>query len=96
MQNIKTEKKLRPTLRENKRYLLLEGDFSREDIERAILDYIGVLGYAKSGVFFIRKNGKNILAVNREMANEVRASLALYEKTISVIKVSGTLKGLGK
>ncbi len=94
MQN--AEKKLRPTLRENKRYLLLDGNFVIDDIEKAILDYIGVLGYAKAGISFVRKDNKVILAVNREMLNEIRASLVLSDKTINVRRVSGTINGLGK
>lgn len=81
------EKRLKPTLRENKRYLKVEG--SREEIEKAILDFIGILGYSKAGVVWI-KNG--ILAVNREKLNEVKASLSFAN--IKISRVSGTLKGL--
>ena len=85
------EKKLKPTLRENKRYLLLEGDFNKKDIEAAILDYLGVLGYAKASPMWI---SANILAVNREALNHVRASFVVGGKNIQVARVSGTLKKL--
>lgn len=85
------EKKLKPCLRENKRYLLLETDAKREEIEQAIFDYIGILGYAKTGLYFVKDN---VLAVNREEVNKVRAALCLAHKLIKVKKVSGTLKGL--
>lgn len=81
------EKILRSSLREKKRYLLLETDVSRKDIEKAILNYIGTLGYAKSGFQFIRND---IIAVNREMLNEIRGALALTD--IKVKRVSGSLK----
>jgi len=88
----KREQILNPTMRENRRYLLLETSTTKEDIEKAILDYIGILGYSRASPVFMPGN---ILAVNREVLNEVRAALALSEKKIVVKKVSGTIKGLG-
>jgi len=85
-------KSLKPSMREKKRYLKLSGSFTKKDVEKAILNYIGVLGYAKACPRFI--SGK-VLAVNRGEVDKVRASFALV-KAISVVKVSGTLKGLGK
>lgn len=83
------EKKLKPSHRENKRYVLFEG--SKEQVEEAILKFIGVLGYGKAGIVFL---GNNILAVNRSELDKVRASLVLAG--IKVLRVSGTIKGLGK
>jgi RNase P/RNase MRP subunit POP5 len=81
------EKKLKPSHRENKRYLLVEA--SREEVEDAILKFIGILGYGKAGITFPTKN---ILAVNREEVNKVRASLVLGR--IKILKISGTIAGL--
>lgn len=86
-------KPLKPSMKENKRYLLLKGNFTKEDVEKAILEFIGVLGYAKASPMWV---AKNILAVNREEADKVRASFVVCEKNIEVAKVSGTIKGLGK
>tara|TARA_Y100000310_G_scaffold268572_1_gene281243 strand:- start:10274 stop:10540 length:267 start_codon:yes stop_codon:yes gene_type:complete len=83
-------KLLKPSFRERKRYLLLEGKFSRKEVEDAIKKYVGVLGYAKASPMWI--SGK-ILAVNRGEVNNVRGAFALT-KNVSVKKVSGTLKGL--
>jgi len=83
-------KPLKPSMREKKRYLLLEGKFSRKEVEDAIMKYVGILGYAKASPMWI--SGK-ILAINRKSINEVRGSFVLTDK-ISVKKVSGTLKGL--
>jgi len=83
----KKEKNLNPSLRENKRYLLV--DAGKEEVEKAILDYIGILGWGKSAPVFVGK----ILAVNRKEVDEVKAGLLLAG--IKVKKVSGTLKGLG-
>ena len=79
--------KLKPSSKIKRRYLLLEAN-SKEEIEKAILDYIGILGYSKAGVSWIGK----ILAVNRKEVDKVKAALLLAG--IKVRKVSGTLKGL--
>lgn len=88
-------KSLKPSMRENKRYLLIEGEELRKNVEKAILDFIGTLGYSKTDLNWI-KEGKNdaIISVNREAVNNVKASLALFPKKIEVKKVSGTLKSL--
>jgi RNase P/RNase MRP subunit POP5 len=85
------EKKLKPSMREKKRYLLLDTNAKKQDIEKAILNFIGILGYAKSGLSFIQKN---IIAVNREMVNEIKASFVLSKEKIHIKKVSGSLKNL--
>jgi len=85
------EKKLKPSLRENKRYLLVNG--SKKDVEEAILDYIGILGFSQCGIKWVKND---ILAINRNMVDKVRASMAASSKALSVLRVSGTLKGLGK
>ncbi len=86
-------KSLKPTMRENKRYLLVEGNVSKADIEKAILDFVGVLGMSKTGLDFIKEN---IISVNREVVDSVRAALCVAPKKMEVKKVSGTLKGLRK
>ncbi|MFH1307393.1 MAG: hypothetical protein ABIH72_00900 [archaeon] len=84
------EKKLKPSMREKKRYLLLDGSPSKKEVEKAILDFIGILGYAKSGIEFPRKN---IIAINRKEVDKIRAAL-LLSGNIRVKKVSGSLKKL--
>jgi RNase P/RNase MRP subunit POP5 len=88
-------KALRPSMKENKRYLLVEGEDLRINIEKAILSFIGTLGMSKTALEFI-KSEKNhaIISVNRESLNNVRASFAVFPKKIEVKMVSGTLKGL--
>lgn len=92
MEKRKKERNLKPSLRENKRYLLLE-NFNTEKVENAILDYVGILGYSKASPQFI-KSEKNILAINRKETEKVKAALELAN--IGVKKVSGTLKSLRK
>ena len=86
-------KALRPSAKENKRYLLLNGNNLKENVEKIILEYIGVLGMAKCGLSWIKSN---IISINREAVDSVRASFAASPEKIEVLKVSGTLKGLGK
>jgi RNase P/RNase MRP subunit POP5 len=88
-------KALRPSMKENKRYLLVEGEDLRKNIEKSILDFIGVLGFSKTGLEFIKTNKDSaIISVNREMLNSVRASICVWPKKMEVKMVSGTLKGL--
>ncbi len=88
-------KSLKPTMRENRRYLLIQGGELRKNVERAILDFVGSLGYSKAGLEWIKVGEKSaVISVNREALNTVRASLAVFPKKIEVKKVSGTLKGL--
>ena len=90
-------KLLKPSMRENKRYLLVKGKNLKENIGKSILEFIGILGMSKTGLGFI-KTGKDftIISVNREMVDSIRASFTVFSERITVEKVSGTLKGLGK
>ena len=94
-------KSLKPSMKENKRYLFVKGEGKnlKENIEKSILDFSGSLGMSKAGLAFIDNNPSNktaIIAVNRETVNLVRASLAVFKEKIEVKRVSGTLKGLGR
>ena len=90
-------KPLKPSAREKKRYLLVRGKNLKANVEKAILDFVGVLGMSKCGLSWI-KGGRNsaVICVNREMVDSVRASLCVWPEKMEVEKVSGTLKGLGK
>ncbi len=86
-------KSLKPSIREKRRYIYVKGHVG--DVEKAILDYIGILGMAKASLMWI-KRGKDsaIISVNRKMVNDVRAALVVWSENISVERVSGTLKSL--
>ena len=85
--------KTKPSARIKKRYLLIQG--KKEEIEKSILDFLGILGYAKAAPIFvdIKNKDKIILAINRTELTHVRAAFELV-KNIKVLRVSGTLKGL--
>jgi RNase P/RNase MRP subunit POP5 len=94
---MKKLKSLKPSMKENKRYLLVKGKNLKENIEKAILEFSGVLGMSKTGLGWI-KNDKDsaIISINREAVDLVRASLCVFKEKITVEKISGTLKGLRK
>jgi len=88
--------KLKPSARDKRRYFLVETS-KMNQIEDAILEYVGVLGLAKSA--YLNVNVKGFLgfvvgSVSRESLENVRAALGM--KGIVIVKVSSTLKGLGK
>jgi len=90
-------KPLKPSMRERKRYLLVSGKNLKENIPKAIKDFIGVLGMSKTSLSFIKsENDFAVISINREMLEPVRASLCVWSEKMSVKKVSGTIKGLGK
>ena len=86
----KKMKMIPPTMRERKRYFLMKAE--EKKAEKAILKFIGELGYAEANPMFIRKSGFLILSVNHHMIDKIRASLALSK--INVIRVSGTIEAL--
>ena len=90
-------KSLIPSARENKRYLLVRGKDLKKNVEKAILEYVGVKGLAESGLNYIKSGKENtIISVNRKALHDVRASLCIFSEKMDVEKVSGTLKGLSK
>ncbi|HKL23556.1 MAG TPA: hypothetical protein VJ895_02280 [Candidatus Nanoarchaeia archaeon] len=86
-------KSLIPSHKEKKRYLLLEGNNLKKNINLAIKDFIGNLGLAEASPTFIKNN---IISINRKSLDKVRASFVLWKEKIQIIRVSGTLKGLEK
>lgn len=92
-------KSLIPSHKENKRYLLVHGKNLKQNVEKAILEFSGILGMSKCGLNFISSDSKNnsaIISINREAVDLTRASFAVFSEKIEVSKVSGTLKGLRK
>lgn len=101
----KSLKPLKPSMRENKRYLLVRagkgktGKNLRENIEKAILSFVGELGLSKAGLSFVKtdiSSNTAIISVNRQAVDAVRASLAVWPEKMKVERVSGTMKGLKK
>ncbi len=92
-------KALIPSHKENKRYLLVKGKDLKKNIEKSILEFTGILGLSKTGLSFIKSDSKNnsaVICINRESVDNVKASFVVFPEKIEVLKVSGTLKGLGK
>jgi RNase P/RNase MRP subunit POP5 len=85
--------KLKPSEKDRRRYFIAKA--GNPQIEKAILEYIGVLGFAKSAYMKVEIkgfSGKTVGSCLADSLDEVRAALGLGG--ISIEKVSGTLKGL--
>ena len=78
-----------------KRYLLIKGkDANQKNIDDAILEYIGVLGFAEASPQIVKDNKSGIiLAINRGGLDKIKASFLMSGRDIQVVKVSG---GVGK
>jgi len=89
-------KSLKPSHRENKRYLLVKGkDASKKAIEDAILEFVGVLGYGEASPQIIKSGkGSAVLAINRNSLNKVRTSFLMSKKQLEITKVSGSVKNV--
>jgi len=86
-------KPLKPSHREKKRYLLIKGnDVSKKNIEDAILEFIGVLGFAEVSPMFVKVSKSQItLAINRNSLDKVRTSFLMSKKDMNIVKVSGSV-----
>ena len=85
--------KLKPSARDKRRYFLVKTNNVK--VEAAILEYTGVLGFAKSAYMKVSTKdfpGWLVGSCLTKSLENVRASLALAG--IKIEKVSGTLKGL--
>lgn len=90
-------KALKPSMREKKRYLLVSGVNLKENVEKAIREFVGVLGMSKTSLGWIKtERERAIISVNRKMVDAVKASFCIFPERIYVEKVSGTLKKLKK
>ncbi len=90
-------KSLKPSMREKKRYLLIKGNNLKKNVEKSVLEFIGIHGMSKIGLRWISHDSakkKGIISINREMLDFMRASFCISKEKIEVEKVSGTLKGL--
>lgn len=91
----KKKLKLKPSARDKRRYFLVRA--SNKQVEDAILDYVGVLGFARSAYLEVKgtkaEKGYVVGSYLAGSMDEVRAALALVG--VRIEKVSGTLKGLG-
>ena len=86
-------KPLKPSHREKKRYLLIKGkDANKNNIDGAILEFIGILGYSEASPNFIKiEKNKVVLAINRKSLDKIRTSFLLSNKDIKIIRVSGSV-----
>ncbi len=108
------EKKLKllPTLREKRHYIVLTAEAKDREIDeatlkdiinKAIINFIGVLGYAQAGPMFVEsrvsgKTGKKIyfiISVTTKYVDKVKAAISLIDEPnlfFRSVGVSGTIK----
>jgi len=89
------ERKLKilpPTLRENKRYLLVKSPQIK--VEKVLLRFYGEWGWAKAGPQFIKSGNHLIISIERSFLDSTKSALELAN--ISVLGVSGTINKLKK
>lgn len=86
--------KSRASAKIKRRYLHIEGD--KEDVEKAILEYIGILGWARATPVWVKLKNRAglVLSVDRAELINVRAAFEASPYKIKVLRVSGTIKGL--
>ncbi|MCL6579258.1 MAG: hypothetical protein K6T73_07725 [Candidatus Bathyarchaeota archaeon] len=101
--------KLLPTLREKRHYIVIaveakdkefEETVLKEIINKAILNFIGILGYAQAGPIFVESGivGKKfyfIVSVTTKYVDKVKAAIALIDEpnlSFRSVGVSGTIK----
>ena len=99
--------KLLPSLKQKKRYLVFEINKAlpvkdvQEEVEQALLLFLGQLGVAKASPLFLKekyKDNKFIIKVNHTYVDECKSALILIKKIkntpvlIRSIITSGTLK----
>jgi len=89
--------KQKPSARVNRRYILIDGA-NRDTIEHIIIEYVGVLGWAKASPAFTTISGVKgtVLSVERKSLEDVRAAFEVSNEKVKILRVSGTLKGLEK
>lgn len=95
---IEKKLKLLPTLREKRHYLVIKPKKEmqekelHEKIDKTILDFMGIFGYAQAGVLFIElKKNYVIVSITTKFVEQVKAALAL-QGDVDCVGVSGTIK----
>ncbi len=82
-------KRLKPSMRQKKRYLILDTGDSKL-VDAKLLEALGIMGYAKASPRIIGvEKGKTILLTSPKALNEVKSALAL--SGIRCIGISGTI-----
>ena len=95
---INSKLRMLSSLKEKRHYLVLVSEEADENsIKKAILDFIGALGYSKTGFFFIESDraGKNVYFIASAVAkhvDEIKAAVSLMKPRVKCIGVSGTIK----
>jgi RNase P/RNase MRP subunit POP5 len=97
---------LKPTLKERRHYVVFECENTnekeiKESISHSLLNYVGLLGFAKAGMMFIdfqlnKKNKNNlycITSITTKYVDSLKNAIIIFKEfPIECIGVSGTIK----
>jgi len=81
--------KLPPTLKEKRHYIIVKKE-AESKIKDVLMDFLGIINYARAGPKLIAIEGKIAISVERDFVHMAKTALLL--SNIRVLKVSGTLK----
>lgn len=82
--------KLLPSLKEKRHYLVIKPG-GKEKIDKILLDFLGVLGYARAGPQFIEsRENYVIVSVVRKYVSDIKG--AISGTGFNCVGVSGTIK----
>lgn len=82
--------KLPSSLKERRHYIIVK-KISEKEIKDILMDYLGIINYAKAGPKIINLQDKVAISIERDFVNLAKTALALSK--INVIRVAGTIKG---
>jgi len=81
--------KLPSTLREKRHYIIVK-KIEDVKIKNALMDYLGIINYAKASPKLIKLDDKIAISIERDFVHIAKTALLLSK--IPVLKVTGTLK----
>jgi RNase P/RNase MRP subunit POP5 len=82
--------KLPSSLKERRHYVIIAKTESSK-IKNILMDYFGIINYAKAGPKLINLGDKIAISIERDFVNLAKTALVLSK--VPVIKVTGTIKG---
>lgn len=86
---LKNKMKLPSTLKERRHYIIIKKT-SENEIKNILMDYLGIINYAKAGPKIINLGDKLAISIERDFVN--LAKTALIMSKIPVMRVTGTIK----
>jgi len=86
---IRIKMKLPSTLKERRHYIIIKKT-SENEIKNALMDFLGIINYAKAGPKIINLGDKLAISIERDFVNIAKTALMMSK--IPVLRVTGTIK----